>query len=86
MTARAYHLIDKNTGEEVFASTDFQFADRPLPNHRINDAVLREHYGAPAIVDRVEDQDDGSIHVFIDGSEEVMNDDLVDPDQSYRRS
>jgi hypothetical protein len=81
-----YHLIDQNTGEEVYASETFRFLDRPLPNHRINDEVLRERYGGPAIVNRIEDQADGSVKVYIDGNEDLQNDDLVDPDQSYRRS
>lgn len=81
-----YHLIDQNTGEEVYPSDQFRFLDRPAPNHRIVDEVLRDRYGGPAIVNRVEDDSDGSVKVYIDGNEEILNDDLADPDQSYRRS
>jgi hypothetical protein len=81
-----YHLIDQNTGEEVYPSDQFRFLDKPVPNHRIQDEVLRDRYGGPAIVNRVEDAGDGSVKVYIDGNEEILNDNLTDPDQSYRRS
>lgn len=81
-----YHLIDQNTGEEIYPSDQFRFLDRPAPNHRIFDEVLRDRYGGPAIVNHVEDDSDGSVKVYIDGNEEILNDDLTDPDQSYRRS
>ena len=81
-----YHLIDQNTGEEVYPSSQFKFLDRPAPNHRIFDEVLRDRYGGLAIVNRVEHAADGSVKVYIDGNEEVLNDDMNDSDQSYRRS
>ena len=86
MTDTVYHLIDNNTGEEVYASTDFKFLAEPTPEHRIHDEALRERYGAPAVVDRVEPQDDGSVNVYIDGVEERTNNDADDTDQAYRRS
>ncbi|MGN6423979.1 MAG: hypothetical protein ACTHLA_11770 [Asticcacaulis sp.] len=86
MTAIIYHLIDNNTGEEVFASEDFAFVDPPVPNHIIRDEVLHERYGSPAIVDRVENLPGGEVNVYIDGWEEVTNQDALDTDPSYRRS
>ncbi|MDI7774613.1 hypothetical protein [Asticcacaulis sp. EMRT-3] len=86
MAAILFHLIDNNTGEAVYASDSFRFLDVPLPNHIIHDDVLRERYGAPAIVDRVENAPDGSIHVYIDALEEQRNADAIDTDQAYRRS
>jgi hypothetical protein len=84
-----YRLFDNNTGEEVFASANFKFADPPLPNHRIHDEDLVERYGAPALVDRVEagsvsDDNRLEIKVFIDADEERLNG--QDIDTSYRRS
>ncbi len=90
MTQYAYHLIDKNTGEEIYASHDFRFLDMPAVNHRINDEVLRERYGGPAVVDHVEQgqpkNDVIDVKVYVDGVSEQLNNDNVDPDQSYRRS
>ncbi len=86
MADTVYHLIDNNTGEEVFASNDFKFLAEPTPEHRIHDEALRERYGAPAIVDRVEQQADGSINVYIDGVEERTSSEAEDGDQAYRRS
>ncbi len=90
MTEYVYHLIDCNTGEEVFASDDFRFLNPPAPNHRINDPVLKERYGSSVFVDRIEEEPAGvgitSVNVYIDSSDEVRSDDLVDPDQSYNRS
>lgn len=80
MTKTTYRLIDSNTGEDVYASDGFSFLEAPLPNHRILDADLLEHYGAPAVVDRVETQADGTVLVYIDAVEEILNDD--DPDQN----
>jgi hypothetical protein len=80
MTKTIYRLIDTNTGEEVYASEGFRFLDAPLPNHRILDADLLEHYGAPAVVDRVETDSEGTVLVYIDAVEEQLNDD--DPDQN----
>jgi hypothetical protein len=86
MTGITYHLIDNNTGEEVFASDSFAFVVAPVPNHIIRDEVLHERYGSPAIVDRVQPQPDGSVNVYIDGVEETTNQDAIDADQAYRRS
>lgn len=86
MTNIIYHLIDNNTGEEVSTSDGFAFANPPMPNHVIHDEVLHERYGAPAIVDRVENQPDGSVNVYIDGQEEMTNSDMIDTEQAYRRS
>ena len=86
MADTVYHLIDNNTGEEVYASNDFKFLAEPTPEHRINDEALRERYGAPAVVDRVEQLPDGSINVYIDGVEERTNNEGDDGDQAYRRS
>ena len=90
MTHNAFHLIDKNTGEEIYASPDFRFLDVPVVNHQINDEALRERYGGPAVVDRVEyaqpKGDVVDINVYLDGLSEQLNDDNVDPDQGYRRS
>ena len=86
MTAIIYHLIDNNTGETVSASDTFAFVNPPMPNHIIHDEALHDRYGAPAIVDRVENLPDGSVNVYIDGLEETTNQDAVDTDQAYRRS
>ena len=60
---------------------------REVGSDRIASAVAAfELHGGPAIVNRVEDDSDGSVRVYIDGNEEILNDDLTDPDQSYRRS
>ena len=88
MTTYTYHLIDNNTGEEVYASDGFAFTAPPVPEHRIHDAELRDRFGGPAIVNRVEESEltDGTIEVkvYIDGTEEQTNAD--DQDQNYRRS
>ena len=86
MANTVYHLIDNNTGEEVYASNDFKFLAEPTPAHVIHDEDLRERYGAPAVIDRVEQQSDGSVNVYIDGVEERTSSDTEDADQSYRRS
>lgn len=86
MSNIVYRLIDNNTGEEVSPSDSFAFINPPVPNHIIHDDVLHEHYGAPAIVDRVENQPDGSVKVYIDGLEEMTNSDTIDTEQAYRRS
>ena len=90
MTEYSYQLIDNNTGEEVFPSDGFRFLSVPNPDHRIHDPVLREHFGGPAVVDRVEESPDGPgrflVRVYIDAVEERMNDDDIDSDQAYRRS
>ena len=86
MAGVVYHLIDNNTGEAVSASDGFAFAVPPVPDHVIHDEVLRERYGGPAIVDRVETLPDGGVNVYIDGREELTNNDAIDADQAYRRS
>jgi len=86
MAGVIYHLIDNNTGEEVFASDTFAFVDPPVPNHIIHDEVLHERYGSPAIVDRVENTPGGAVNVYIDGFEETTNSDALDTEQAYRRS
>ncbi len=86
MADTVYHLIDSNTGEEVYASNAFKFLAEPTPEHRIHDEDLRERYGAPAVIDRVEAQADGSVNVYINGVEERTNSDGDDSDQAYRRS
>jgi hypothetical protein len=47
---------------------------------------MRDRFGGPAIVNRVETAADGSINLYVDGSEERLNADNQDTDQSYRRS
>ena len=83
-----YRLIDNNTGEEVYASDGFTFAAPPVPEHRIHDAELRERFGGPAVVDKVEEAElgDGTIEVkvYIDGVEEQTSGE--DIDETYRRS
>lgn len=87
MSDYAYHLIDKNTGEEVYASDGFQFESVPAPEHRIHDGALMERYGGPAIVDHVEQTRSATgvdVKIYIDGVEERMNG--QDIDDTYRRS
>ncbi len=86
MAETIYHIFDNNTGEEIYLSNDFRFQSTPQPEHRINDENMRDRFGGPAIVNRVETAPDGSIHVYVDGSEERLNADNQDSDQSYRRS
>jgi len=83
MADTVYHFIDNNTGEEVYPSNDFRFLSIPTPGHIINDPDLRARYGAAAVIDRVEEQADGSVNVYIDGNEEQMTGDL--PDENYRQ-
>jgi hypothetical protein len=47
---------------------------------------MRDRFGGPAVVNRVETAADGSIHLYVDGSEERLNADNQDADQAYRRS
>ena len=71
-----FHLIDNNTGEEVYASEGFSFDAVPTPDHRINDPELRDRYGGPAIVNRVEQTrsaDGVEVNIYIDGNEERFN-------------
>ncbi|ESQ89269.1 hypothetical protein ABAC460_13325 [Asticcacaulis sp. AC460] len=86
MPQYVYRLIDQNTGEEVYASDGFTFAAPPLPEHRINDPELRAHYGAPAVVNKVETSElaDGQIEVrvYIDGVEERVNGESAE--ENYR--
>ncbi|MDC7681984.1 hypothetical protein PQU92_01780 [Asticcacaulis sp. BYS171W] len=89
MPGLAYRFFDNNTGEEVFASDDFDFADAPTVNHRIKDPDLMTRYGGPAIINRIEQGEvnkAGSIEyrIYIDGSEERLN--SQDIEQNYRRS
>ncbi|UDF02280.1 hypothetical protein [Asticcacaulis sp. AND118] len=89
MPGLAYRFFDNNTGEEVFASDDFDFADMPTVNHRIKDPDLMSRYGGPAIINRIEQSEvnkAGAVEyrIFIDGSEERLN--SQDMDQNYRRS
>jgi len=86
MAEIVYHIFDNNTGEEIFLSNDFRFQNTPQPEHRINDENMRDRFGGPAIVNRVETAVDGSIHLYVDGSEERLNADNQDADQAYRRS
>ena len=90
MTDYKYHLIDNNTGEEVYASNDFRFQDVPQPGHVLHDPDLQDHFGTQAVVDHVEENQahDGpvEVRVYIDSNGEQLNDDNVDADQSYRRS
>lgn len=81
-----YHLIDNNTGEEVYASENFDFTGIPTPEHRIHDPELMERYGGPAVVDRVEPSGTGEneVNIYIDGVEEQLNSHEID--QNYRRS
>ncbi len=83
----AYHLIDNNTGEEVYPSDTFDFAAIPVPEHRIHDPELMERYGGPAVVNRVEQSEGANgveVNIYIDGVEERLNGDEID--QNYRRS
>ena len=86
MTAITYHIFDNNTGEEIYVSNDFRFQATPQPEHRINDENMRDRFGGPAVVNRVETAADGSINLYVDGSEERLNADNQDGDQAYRRS
>ncbi|WP_031236045.1 hypothetical protein [Asticcacaulis sp. AC402] len=86
MSKYLYRLIDNNTGEEVYASEGFTFSAPPIPEHRIHDAELRERFGGPCVVNKVEDADlgDGTIEVrvYVDGVEERENGDTQD--NNYR--
>lgn len=89
MPGLAFKLFDNNTGEEVFASDDFAFTAIPAIHHTINDPDLVERYGAPAVVQKVEQgavNNGGAVvyNVYIDGSEERLN--TQDMEESYRRS
>ena len=86
MADLAFHLIDNNTGEEVYASDTLAFDAAPVPEHRIHDPELIERYGGPAVVNRVEPTDgaEGEIDIYIDGDEERLNGRELD--QNYRRS
>lgn len=86
MSDIVYHIFDSNTGEEIYLSNAFKFLDTPQPEHRINDENMRDRFGGPAVVNRVETAADSSIHLYVDGSEERTNNDNQDTDQSYRRS
>lgn len=82
-----YHLIDNNTGEEVYASEAFDFEAVPTPEHRIHDPELMERYGGPAVVNRVEQSRSAEgveVKIYIDGVEERLNGQEID--QNYRRS
>ncbi|ESQ83718.1 hypothetical protein AEAC466_11975 [Asticcacaulis sp. AC466] len=81
-----YHIFDNNTGEEIYLSNDFRFLDTPQPEHHINDENMRDRFGGPAIVNRVETAADGSINLYVDGTEERVNSDNQEGDQAYRRS
>ncbi len=85
MAATTYHLIDNNTGEEVYASDAFAFTAMPTPEHRIHDADVMSRYGGPAVVDRVEPLSASEFNVYIDGVEERLNAGNED-DENYRRS
>lgn len=83
----AFHLIDNNTGEEVYPSDAFDFTAIPVPEHRINDPELMERYGGPAVVNRVEQREGANgveVNIYIDGVEERLNGNELD--QNYRRS
>ena len=83
----AFHLIDNNTGEEVYPSDTFDFTGVPVPEHRIHDPELMERYGGPAVVDRVEQTEGANgveLNIYIDGVEERLNGQEID--QNYRRS
>ncbi|BBF82074.1 hypothetical protein [Asticcacaulis excentricus] len=89
MPGLAYRFFDNNTGEEVFASDDFDFAAMPTVNHLIRDPELVARYGGPAVINRIEQGEvntAGAVeyHIFIDGSEERLN--SQDIDENYRRS
>jgi hypothetical protein len=87
MTDYAYHLIDKNTGEEVYASAGFRFDSVPAPDHRLHDEALMERYGGPAVVDHVEQTRSAAgvdVKIYIDGVEERLNGQELN--DSYRRS
>jgi|EndMetStandDraft_4_1072995.scaffolds.fasta_scaffold1941941_1 hypothetical protein len=86
MADTVYHIFDNNTGEEIYLSNDFRFQATPQPEHRINDENMRDRFGGPAVVNRVETASDGSINLYVDGSEERLNVDGQDTDQAYRRS
>jgi hypothetical protein len=80
MPKYTFRLFDKNTGEEVFASSDFQFGGIPEINHRIHDGDLVERYGGPAVVNGVSESPDNDpnsdvirMDVVIDGVEERLN-------------
>ena len=85
MADAIYHLIDNNTGEEVYASEGFAFTGVPTPEHRIHDPELMTCYGGPAVVDRVEAGDAGEFRVYIDAVEERLNA-MNEDDENYRRS
>ena len=86
MSDTVYHIFDNNTGEEIYLSNDFRFQDTPQPEHRIHDENMRDRFGGPAVVNRVETAADGAINLYVDGSEERLNADNQDTDQAYRRS
>jgi hypothetical protein len=80
MPKYVFRLFDKNTREEVYASSDFQFGGIPEINHRIHDTDLVERYGGPAIVSAVSEAPENDpasdvirIDVIIDGVEERLN-------------
>ena len=85
MTETTYHLIDNNTGEEVYASEGFSFTALPTPEHRIHDAEMLARYGGPAVVNRVEPVSATEFNVYIDGVEERLNA-MNEDDENYRRS
>ncbi|ESQ80311.1 hypothetical protein [Asticcacaulis sp. YBE204] len=89
MPGLAYRFFDNNTGEEVFASDDFDFVATPTVNHQIKDPDLMTRYGGPAIINRIEQGEVNKVgaveyRIYIDGSEERLNSQEID--QNYRRS
>ncbi len=85
MAQTIYHLIDSNTGDEVYPSEGFGFTAMPTPEHRIHDADVMARYGGPAVVNRVEPLSASEFNVYIDGVEERLNAGNED-DENYRRS
>jgi hypothetical protein len=87
MSRFTYRLIDNNTGEEVYPSDGFTFTAPPTPEHRIHDPEVMARFGAPAVVNRVEENEaaDGTVEVtvFIDAVEEVVSGELQD--ENYRQ-
>ena len=88
MTRYTYRLIDNNTGDEIYPSDGFTFVAPPVPEHQIHDPEVIARFGAPAVVDRVDEREaaDGTVavSVYIDAVEEVVSGDLQD--ENYRRS
>ncbi|MFT3997899.1 MAG: hypothetical protein QM667_10880 [Asticcacaulis sp.] len=67
-----YRFFDSNTGEEIYASDDFAFAGAPRVDHAIRDPELVARFGGPAVINRI-DMQDNEVLIYVDGSEERLN-------------